>query len=288
MAPETSESVQGDAAHYGRPADVFSLAVTAVSMLNKREPPGLRILVRDGRAKDLGDLNRGHPAYKVVVACIADCPEARPTASKLRGDLLKIQKEYFQAAAIKSGDSGDTFSGCVSTHDMVIANLRDELASAIASRDIAFAGLNAAIAERDAALAECKRISQDRDNALAEIGRMSLSHSAERENTVAKLAAANQEISRLRTLSAECKEAGPTEGTASPTLTLSAGQDSQRSAQPSPQPTSSDGGFLGTWRSLLDDVSAWVIAGKLCLLDIIEIVVVSTQCEHSIAFFFAI
>ena len=193
MAPEVIESSNDETAHYGRPADIFSFAVTAVAMLTKKGPSTPRVLAREGRNTDLALLDRSHPAYEVVLLCIADGAEARPTASQLCEDLLRIQGELFR---INESD----------------VNVASEDTEAVVLHRRCNAGTGE---ERERSNDECRSVVADRDRVSFKLERtvvdghhISLAYDrlttenarllAERRKRSEQLAAANQEIADLR------------------------------------------------------------------------------------------
>ena len=90
MAPETRDE-QGDGwAKYGPKADNFSLGVAVMAMINKREPPNIYSLARNGRKNDIDDIPDDHPLQPFVLRCIADNHEQRPAASELCRELTII------------------------------------------------------------------------------------------------------------------------------------------------------------------------------------------------------
>ena len=46
------------------------------------------------RAEDLGKLDKDHPAQSLIVDCLQDTPDSRPSAVQLHQCLLDIQQKY--------------------------------------------------------------------------------------------------------------------------------------------------------------------------------------------------
>ena len=90
MAPETMHSPD-DNIHYGRPADIYSLVVSVMAMLIKREPPTLRSLYKSGRGKDIEELRMlHHTLFDIIMQGLSEKPEDRPTAAELCKRLILI------------------------------------------------------------------------------------------------------------------------------------------------------------------------------------------------------
>ena len=95
MAPEMFSSSSDQKASYGRPSDIYAIGVTAMAMLNRREPPSMHILYREGRAKDIAAVDKSHhPLCAQVKACVTEVTDGRPTASQLCERLSVIQDRH--------------------------------------------------------------------------------------------------------------------------------------------------------------------------------------------------
>ena len=102
MAPETYVSCGDRKVSYGRPSDIFAIGVTAMAMLNRREPPSFPVLCLEGRARDIAGLQKAHPLCAVVEECVLDDPEGRLSASQLCEQLAVIQSAHHSVAAESS------------------------------------------------------------------------------------------------------------------------------------------------------------------------------------------
>ena len=91
MAPETYVSCGDRKVSYGRPSDIFAIGVTAMAMLNRREPPSFPVLCLEGRAKDIAGLQKAHPLCAIVEGCVLADPNCRPTASHLCEQLSAVE-----------------------------------------------------------------------------------------------------------------------------------------------------------------------------------------------------
>ena len=87
MAPETQDDIGEGYAKYGAKADIYTLGIAVMAMINKREPPNVFVLAHHGRKDDIKDIPRDHPLRPFVMQCIADNPDERPCASNLCSDL---------------------------------------------------------------------------------------------------------------------------------------------------------------------------------------------------------
>ena len=171
MAPETfnsPKSPHGQTAHYGRPADVYSIAVTGVAMLNKREPPPALQTLLGGRDQDLTELDKCHPAYRYVVACIAESPDIRPTSSQLSSDLRVSYEECLQTSA-----------RAAEAEESELKRLKEEN--------------DCLVQERDLLATRCGRIVRESDDLLAsanqEIARLRQQLTTQRKSSAAEVSA---------------------------------------------------------------------------------------------------
>ena len=98
MAPETYGTSSDQKVSYGKPSDIYAVGVTAMAMLNRREPPSFPVLLREGRAKDIAGLDKAHPLCAVVEECVSEDPKGRQTASQLCEQLSGIQATHRHSA----------------------------------------------------------------------------------------------------------------------------------------------------------------------------------------------
>ena len=116
MAPETYSSSGVQSVRYGRPSDIYAIGVTAMAMLNRREPPSVHVICREGRVRDISALDKSHPMYAQVKACVADVTDGRPTASQLCERLSVIQDRH--AAARREPLRSDPSVACAVVESM--------------------------------------------------------------------------------------------------------------------------------------------------------------------------
>ena len=172
MAPETLEETSKGKARYGKPADVFSVGVTVMSMLNKREPPSMWILANHGRAVDLDSIDKSHPLCGVVNQCVSVKPEARPTANELCATAVGIHERHSASTAVSSASLAAVSDRGVASDTEELAVLREELRRVTIECENAIVQQDRISAEceliRTEAKAERERLIAERDNAIAE------------------------------------------------------------------------------------------------------------------------
>ena len=200
MAPETYSDSSDQMVSYGRPSDIYAIGVTAMAMLNRREPPSIRALFNgEGRAKDISDMENSHPLCIVVQECIRNSPDGRPSASQLCERLSAIQDIHATVVANTQVASGDAAGNEQKLADVehklrgVIADLdhvstvRDgiaqrlkattleknrvtqELVAVAAERDHVTGELQAAMMERDRVTGEREVSVMERDRVIGEL-----------------------------------------------------------------------------------------------------------------------
>ena len=94
MAPETQICADVEQkAEYGYEADLYSMGVTVLAMVIRREPPNIFQLAREGRGGDISLVPRDHPLLPYIVQCLNDVPWERPTAAETSRHLTGVLKE---------------------------------------------------------------------------------------------------------------------------------------------------------------------------------------------------
>ena len=95
MAPETHSDTQEGLATYGPKADIYSLGVSMMAMIIKREPPNIYILAKQpGREGDVKDIPRDHPLRPLIIQCIAIPHGERSSARELCSELAKVIEHF--------------------------------------------------------------------------------------------------------------------------------------------------------------------------------------------------
>ena len=95
MAPETHSDTQEGLATYGPKADIYSLGVSMMAMIIKREPPNIYILAKQpGREGDVNDIPLDHALRSLIIKCIAIPHGKRPSARELCSKLVMVIEHF--------------------------------------------------------------------------------------------------------------------------------------------------------------------------------------------------
>ena len=166
MAPECLEATDSERIQYGRPADIYSLGVTMMAMINRREPPGIVSVLRHGRQGDISRIPLGHPLESMVKRCLLDSPGARPTAKELRVALTTVQGRL-DPAMPASAQAESVSSQAIrlwrlaDERKIQVDGLRQQLQVVTLERDQSHVETKAAIRERDAYIARCGQLEKE-------------------------------------------------------------------------------------------------------------------------------
>ena len=171
MAPETYSDSSDQMVSYGRPSDIYAIGVTAMAMLNRREPPSIRALFNgEGRAKNISDMEESHPLCIVVQECVRESPDGRPSASQLCERLSAIQDIHATVVANTQVASGDAAG-----NDQKLADVEHKLQGVIADlvhvstvRDGIAQRLKATTLEKNRVTQELVAVAAERDRITGE------------------------------------------------------------------------------------------------------------------------
>ena len=150
MAPETRDENGKGFAKYGPKADIYSLGVSVMAMINKREPPSVWVLASCGHEGDLKAVPDDHPLLLFVTQCIAFSPHKRSAAHELCSELAKVNANYPSPA-----DSATEMARIKAEK----ASLQRQLDETAGERDRLLSERNCLSLERDA-------LARERDQAI--------------------------------------------------------------------------------------------------------------------------